>query len=676
MPPKPLFSLPDEYIRLDPRCKKDEIRIYLVKMEKSVKSQQSCIEYIKSKSIDLVKNLSLDTDTNELYGPIQSHTSIIALLQKHIPTCPIDVIPPCYYALLTRKCNNKILDKDTARERIGAKLFDILFPYQIDGVLYGIQHDGRVLIGDEMGLGKTKQAIAMLNYFKSKTLIICPSLLRIGWERELLNFSNIDAIANFQQLQPFISSEKEVDIYDLDDDLPLNADRTKFEKQIVKQRRERKKQLVRMKKERKRHMAAYEERRLDLDKYLQVIKSGKDKIVGNIVIISYTMAAASKEMIKQLTNAGFQTIVLDEAHYIKNEKSKRTKSILKLCDTMNQRILVTGSPLDRPQNLYTQISAIDKTIFPEFFPPCYLNINQQRNMAVSKPYYSTRYCNPVEQKISFKDSRFTHTGHDRLEELHAILKNCLLIRRLKKDVLDLPEKFREKIILGYVDQDGKDEIKDGENVKKRKFQTTNTLCDSEESLQKDMVFMEKWNETGKVLKLPFVEEYCKTVIVPLLNENENQKIILFAHHKNMMDLLETVFIESDIGYMRIDGDTPMKKRQDSIDAFQSESKDVRVAILSITSCATGVTLTRSNLIVMCELVFSPQIHAQAEDRSHRISQKNNVTIQYLVLNGTTDDRLWRMLIEKTDVASRTLDNDDSNEKMSAKRVKFNGTVTV
>merc|ERR1712080_67939 len=123
------------------------------------------------------------------------------------------------------------------------------------------------------------------------------------------------------------------------------------------------------------------------------------------------------------------------------------------------------------------------------------------------------------------------------------------------------------------------------------------------------------------------------------------KFQLFAHHV-MMDRLEQKLKDLSTGYIRIDGKTPQKHRQDSVTRFQEDDK-VRVALLSITAAGTGLTLTAASTVVFAELYWVPGQMHQAEDRAHRIGQQSSVSVQYLVAADTLDDILFKALEKKS-----------------------------
>jgi SWI/SNF-related matrix-associated actin-dependent regulator of chromatin subfamily A-like protein 1 len=121
-----------------------------------------------------------------------------------------------------------------------------------------------------------------------------------------------------------------------------------------------------------------------------------------------------------------------------------------------------------------------------------------------------------------------------------------------------------------------------------------------------------------------------------------------------MDSLETYIQGKKTGYVRIDGSVNIDQRHQRVTSFQNDEA-VRVAILSITACSQGLTLTAASTIVFAELFFTPSIMTQAEDRAHRIGQQNSVNIYYMHGPDTVDDLIFQILAEKSEVVSDALD---------------------
>jgi superfamily II DNA or RNA helicase len=173
---------------------------------------------------------------------------------------------------------------------------------------------------------------------------------------------------------------------------------------------------------------------------------------------------------------------------------------------------------------------------------------------------------------------------------------------------------------------------------------------------------EKKNSKGKALcmgeayKLTGLSKIkgIKTYIMNLLS-NEH-KFILFAHHRIVLDSIEEFLQKKHVMFIRIDGDTDIQRRFKLVEQFQT-NKQCLVALLSINATATGITLTSAAMVVFAELSWTPSIMIQAEDRAHRIGQKNDtVDVRYLYGRDTLDEYIFRKLSEKMTIVSTTLDN--------------------
>ena len=173
------------------------------------------------------------------------------------------------------------------------------------------------------------------------------------------------------------------------------------------------------------------------------------------------------------------------------------------------------------------------------------------------------------------------------------------------------------------------------------------------SEEKEDTILNKFNKaysmTGEA-KLPGIKDYVNYLV------DNSCKFLIFAHHTEVLDAIEDEIIQDKIGYIRIDGKVQIEKRQELVNKFQTD-EECLVAILSITACATGLTLTKASTVVFAELHFTPSIMIQAEDRAHRIGQDAGcVNIHYLVGEDTLDVLLFRKLNEKQNIVSTTLDN--------------------
>lgn len=331
-----------------------------------------------------------------------------------------------------------------------------------------------------------------------------------------------------------------------------------------------------------------------------------------ISILSYELAVMHRDIIRM---NDYGVIICDECHYLKHSASKRTKELLPILQKASRLIMISGTPAEsRPLELYTILCALDKSLYP------------------SLTAYGNRYCGG--RKIH---NFYDYKGCTNAGELALVIEKAFMVRRLKASVLgDLPKKFRRQTLLDVpvtepVILDALDNIID------------NVL--EEPSVMKEFA-------NAAVSKIGPVIEYLRAMLT------KNIKTVVFAHHQVMLDGIEEFCKEIDIAYIRIDGSTPLPKRHALISSFQSD-ETMRLAILSIKACSTGLTLTSGKAAVFAELFWNPGTLLQAEDRIHRIGQNDNVEIHYLIGRGTIDEQVWPHILKKMVVLeSLGIGNDD------------------
>ena len=149
-------------------------------------------------------------------------------------------------------------------------------------------------------------------------------------------------------------------------------------------------------------------------------------------------------------------------------------------------------------------------------------------------------------------------------------------------------------------------------------------------------------------KIKGICEFVETLL-------ENRcKFLIFAHHYNVLDAIEETVIKKKVSHIRIDGKIDTFKRHEAVRKFQTDSECL-VAVLALTACCTGITLTAASTVVFAEMTWTPGVMVQAEDRAHRIGQVNAVNIYYLFGESTIDQMIYPRLKLKSEVFSSVLD---------------------
>ncbi|XP_053838038.1 SWI/SNF-related matrix-associated actin-dependent regulator of chromatin subfamily A-like protein 1 isoform X3 [Vidua macroura] len=342
-----------------------------------------------------------------------------------------------------------------------------------------------------------------------------------------------------------------------------------------------------------------------------VIVSGKDNLTGSLInIISFDLLS---RMDKQLKTT-FQVVIVDESHFLKNTKTARCQAAMPLLKAAKRVILLSGTPaVSRPAELYTQIAAVQPTFFPQFHS------------------FGLRYCDARKMPWGWD-----YSGSSNLTELKILLEESIMIRRLKSDVLSqLPAKQRKMVVVAPEGVSAKTKAALAAEAKK--------MAKGYESKQQEKEALLVYFSRTAEAKIRSVIEY----ILELL-ESGNNKFLVFAHHKIMLDAVAAELKKKHVEHIRIDGSTSSAERQSLCQKFQFSEKQA-VAVLSLTAANMGLTLSAADLVVFAELFWNPGILIQAEDRAHRIGQTSSVNVHYLVAKGTADDYLWPMIQEKIKV---------------------------
>lgn len=331
----------------------------------------------------------------------------------------------------------------------------------------------------------------------------------------------------------------------------------------------------------------------------------------------------------------FGCLIVDEAHRAKNAKANRTKAITTIArsiPTEGYVVLLSGTIIvNRPNELVSPLTIIDRL---------------DRGFGGGSSFLF-RYCAPVHNGWGW-----VFNGASNTTELNDKLRGICYVRRDKKDVLtELPAKRRAQVAVEISDADLK-AYKHAENDF-RDFVIANGGVEAWQKASKAEVITQL-NALRKLLgvaKIPYVVEHVEEIV------NEGEKVIVFAHHRDVIEGLSTALKEH--GVVKVIGGMSDEAKQQSVDAFQNG--DAKVFIGQFTSAGVGLTLTASSHVVFAEVPWTPAEAVQSEDRAHRIGQSNAVVAWWLLAvdsnpngNPTVDDRLWALLNAKHETVSAVL----------------------
>ncbi|MCD6310916.1 MAG: DEAD/DEAH box helicase, partial [Elusimicrobia bacterium] len=353
------------------------------------------------------------------------------------------------------------------------------------------------------------------------------------------------------------------------------------------------------------------------DKIENLNKNNKSLNRLDLVITTYAFV----QRYKWIKSYKWNYIILDEAQAIKNPGTKQTRAVKLL--KANNRIALTGTPIEN--KLFDLWSLFD------FLNPGLLG--------------SANEFNAFSKKL-----RKNADGYTRLKK---IIRPYIL-RRLKTDksvISDLPEKIEMKIyselskkqIVLYADLVKNLETILGENPDgiKRKGIILSSLmkfkqiCNHPDQYLGGDEYSEK--HSGKFARL---REICETIA------EKHEKVLIFTQFKEIIpalkQFLETIFQREGL---QLHGATPVKKRKDIIERFQSHEYTPFI-ILSLKAGGVGLNLTAANHVIHFDRWWNPAVENQATDRAFRIGQKRNVVVHKFITRGTIEEKIDTMLEEK------------------------------
>jgi SWI/SNF-related matrix-associated actin-dependent regulator 1 of chromatin subfamily A len=241
-------------------------------------------------------------------------------------------------------------------------------------------------------------------------------------------------------------------------------------------------------------------------------------------------------------------------------------------------------------------------------------------------------------------------GASHLEELRDRTSSTVL-RRLKEDVLDLPDKIITPVYLRLRSKKYEEVMGDYYNWYEK---------NPEESKNLSIQFT-KLTEVRQVIaeeKTQHTIEIAENII------EQGKKVIIFC---NFTKSLETIVEHFGKSAVRLDGKMSKIQRQDAVDRFQEDEK-VKVFVGNIKAAGVGITLTSAEAVIMNDLSFLPSDHAQAEDRSYRYGQKNNVLVYYPIFDNTIEGIIYDILSAKKRIIGTVMGDIQSDETNSVEEI--------
>jgi SNF2 family DNA or RNA helicase len=359
-----------------------------------------------------------------------------------------------------------------------------------------------------------------------------------------------------------------------------------------------------------------------------------------IQIINYDVLDAWLPVLKP------KVVIGDEAHYIKNGKSARSKAFKKLCRGAEMVMLLTGTPvMNRPIELFYLVNMLAPHEFSDYIS------------------FGKRYCAGHEKQIVIrggdKKMIWDFSGQSNLQELNTKLKRSVMIRRLKKDVLDDLPPLRYASV--PVELSNPEAYLEAERnfIRWLRGEITEGTYSSEKLVAarkaQAMTKIEYLKQIAAMGKLDAAIEWVKDFL------ESGEKLVLFVHHRSVGNAIVNAFP----GCAVLSGATKEKDRMPNVNRFQT-NPECRLFVGSIQAAGVGLTLTAASNVAVLEYPWRPADMIQAVSRCHRIGQKSSVTAWCLVAKvegtETIDEKILKTLRDKVSMVDAIVDGTADTDK--------------
>lgn len=369
----------------------------------------------------------------------------------------------------------------------------------------------------------------------------------------------------------------------------------------------------------KREIELYTDKKITIIDGKQWVNDSNYYIINfDILKNFYSSDSPDNDIIRKF---GFDLMIVDEAHVMSSTTSQRAKILIDIANSIKKVWLLTGTPItSRPINFFNLLSVVKSPI------------------ASNWQTYVRRYCGAYQ--FTVRNRKVWRTdGATNLDELKEATSGSLL-RRLKSEVLDLPDKIITPIYLEMNDNDYDEELK--------KFVTIANENKGKESIS---VTLNRLMPLRVLISKAKIDYTCELIDKFL---ELDKKVIVFT---NFTDTLDELFDKYRKNAVTLDGRMSKEKRQINVDRFQTDPK-VKVFISNLKAGGVGITLTEAEAVIFNDLSFVPAEHSQGEDRAYRYGQKNNVLIYYPIFDNTIEIQMYNIINKKKRIINNIIGDEE------------------
>jgi SNF2 family DNA or RNA helicase len=356
----------------------------------------------------------------------------------------------------------------------------------------------------------------------------------------------------------------------------------------------------------------------------------------DIVITSYPLVLKDAEVHQQHV---YYYLILDEAHYIKNPKTKLYKAMLTL--KAEHKLCLTGTPMENHLGeFWAQFN---------FLLPGFLAGYQQ---------FTRLFKTPIEK----------HNDHERKVMLNQRIKPFILRRSKTLIAKELPEKT---IIIQMLKIDGKqaelyESVRLTMDTRLKEIIAAKGLQRSQIEILDALLKLRQVCNHPQLLSLPSAKSIHQSAKLEFLMETlpemveEGRNVLIFSQFTSMLTLIEAELVASKIPYVKLTGSS--KNRQEIVEQFQSGK--VPVFLISLKAGGVGLNLTAADTVIHFDPWWNPAVENQATDRAYRIGQDKPVFVYKLIIENSIEEKIIEIQNKKAELASALLSEEVSQGNLS------------
>lgn len=353
----------------------------------------------------------------------------------------------------------------------------------------------------------------------------------------------------------------------------------------------------------------------------------------DVVLTTYGLAGRE---LRDLSRVQWHRLAMDEAQKIKNPSANQTVALRSLRSV--HRVALTGTPIE---NHLSELWSIMEMLNP--------------GLLGTASGFRNRFAVPIEK----------YGDHKKSDQLRQLIRPFIL-RRLKSDpavACDLPEKMEMRVYCNLTPEQAA--------LYERTVSDTLRQVDSAGGIRRRGLILAALTRLKQICNHPshFLKNSgpldgrsgkCERLI-EMLEEvlEEGDAALVFTQFKEMGTLLKKLMedrLQTEVPFLH--GGTSMQKRNDMIAGFQDFQSPARIFLLSLKAGGFGINLTKANHVFHFDRWWNPAVEEQAADRAHRIGQLRRVQVHKFVCIGTVEERIDRLLSEKTALADRIVGSGD------------------